>query len=299
MNQLAQSMNLFALTNIPSMRILRMPLFMDVQSGISELFRVQEYDFYQGVEEEIKFDGMYRPEESELLYINHFDDVDGLKAAIFRPQGVQEFSLKSGTLESIKAIFTGYIKNGAIRVLLQGFDRGRIINASGFSLIHSNNSFGKFEGGGLTLDNKLTAIIEDDNLKFSSYHYLRQIFDMSAYGKEATDQDLKVFTQHQALQFSDPQIFLDGADPWVRRKVVLIQQSGILDYCTPNRIAATAKFCDLQIQISGMPGQERIVVPADRQEVKQILRFLDEDFFQSPQSIAKYMSKSRRVMDKY
>jgi hypothetical protein len=162
MNQLAQSMNLFALTNIPGMRILRMPLTMDVQSGIGELFRVQEYEFFQGVEEEIRFDGMYRPEESELLYINNFDDIDGLKAAIFRPLGFQEFSLKSGALESIKAIFTGYIKNGVIRVLLQGFDRGRIINASGFSLIHSNNAFGKFEGGGLTLDNKLTAVIEDD-----------------------------------------------------------------------------------------------------------------------------------------
>lgn len=281
------------------MRILRMPLTIDVQSGISELFRVQEYEFFQGIEEEIRFDGMYRPEESELLYINNFDDVDGLKAAIFRPQGFQEFALKNGALESIKAIFTGYIKNGVIRVLLQGFDRGRIINASGFSLIHSNNAFGKFEGGGLTLDNKLTAIIEDDNLKFASYHYLRQIFDMSAYGKEAADQDLKVFTQNQALQFTDAQIFLDGADSWVRRKVVLIQQSGILDHCAANKIAATAKFCDLHIQLTGLPGQERIVIPADRQEVKQILRFLDEDYFQSPQSMAKYMSKSRRVMDKY
>lgn len=294
-----QSLNLFVLTNIPGMRIMRMPLKQDVKAAIAELFRVQEHEFFQGIEEEIRFDGMYRPEESELLYINNFDDVDGLKAAILRPQGFQEFTLKSGSLESIKAIFTGYIKNGAIRVLLQGFDRGRIINANGFSLIHTDSGFGKFDDGGLTLDNKLTAIIEDDNLKFSSYHYLRQIFDMSAYGKEATDQDLKVFVQNSALQFSDPQIFLDGADSWVRRKVVLVQQSGILDYCAANKLAATAKFCDLHIQLAGTPGQERIVIPADRQEVKQILRFLDEDYFQSPQSMTKYMSKSRRVMDKY
>jgi hypothetical protein len=299
MSQVTQPLNLFALTSTPGMRVLRIPLTSDVQLGISELFRGQEHEFLQGVEEEIRFDGMYRPEENELLYINNFDDVDGIKAAILRPQGCQEFALKNGSLESIKAIFTGYIKNGVIRVLLQGFDRRRIINANGFSLVHSENAFSKFDGGGFTLDNKLTAIIEDDNLKFASYHYLRQIFDMSAYCKEATDQDLKVFIQNSALQFVDPQVFIDGADAWVRRRVILIQQSGILDHCSASKIAATAKFCDLHLQVTGAVGQERIVIPADRQEVKQLLRFLDEDYFQSPQSTAKYLAKAKRVMDKY
>lgn len=299
MNQLTQTLNLFALTNIPGMRVLRMPLTADVQAGITELFRAQEHEFLQGIEEEIRFDGMYHPEENELLYINNFDDVDGIKSAILRPQGCQEFVFKSGSLESIKAVFSGYIKNGTIRVLLQGFDRKRIINANGFSLVHSENAFSKFDGGGLTLDNKLTAIIEDDNLKFASYHFLRQIFDMSAYCKEATDQDLKVFVQNPALQFADTQVFMDVADAWIRRKVILIQQSGILDNCPASKIAATAKFCDLQLQLAGTAGQERIVIPADRQEVKQILRFLDEDYFQSPQNTMKYMSKARRVMDRY
>jgi hypothetical protein len=299
MNQLTQTLNLFALTSIPGMRVLRMPLTSGVQSGITELFRAQEHEFTRGIEEEIKFDGMYRPEESELLYINNFDDVDGIKSAILRPQACQEFVFKSGALESVKAVFTGYIKNGNIRVLIQGFDRRRIINANGFSLVHSENAFTRFEGGGLTLDNKLTAIIEDDNLKFASFHYLRHIFDMSAYCKEASDQDLKVFVQNPALQFADAQNFMDEADAWVRLKVVLIQQSGILDYCPASKIAATAKYCDLLLQLAGTAGQEKIVIPADRQEVKQILRFLDEDYFQSPQNTMKYMAKSRRVMDKY
>lgn len=301
MSQLTPSFSLFALTNIPGMRVLRMPLTPEVQSSVTELFKAQEYEFYQGIEEEIRFDGMYRPQENELLHINNFDDVDGIKAAILRPQGVQEFEQKHGALESIKAIFSGYLKNGNIHVLIQGFDRRRIINANGFALVQNDNMFGRFEGGGLALDNKLTAIIEDDNLKFSSFHYLRQIFDMSAYCREATDQDLRVFVQHPALQFADPQQFIDSADSWVRRKVVLIQQSGILDFCPADKIASTAKYCDLNIQLSGtgMAGQERIVFPLDRQETKQILRFLDEDYYLSPQSTAKYTAKARRVMDKF
>jgi hypothetical protein len=299
MNQLALTLNLFALTDIPGMRVLRMPLTQEVQAGVTELFRGQEHEFLQGIEEEIKFDGMYRPEENELLYISNFDDVDGLKSAILRPQNCQEFVLKSGALESIKAIFSGYVKNGTIRVLLQGFDRRRIISANGFSLVHSRNAFTRFDGGGLTLDNKLTAIIEDDTLKFSSFHYLRHLFDMTAYCKEASDPDLKVFIQNAALQFADPQVFLEAADIWVRRKVVLIQQSGILDYCPASKLAAIAKFCDLALPLAGSAGQERIVIPADRQEAKQILRFLDEDYYQSPQSTSRYMGKDKRVRDKF
>jgi hypothetical protein len=299
MSQLAQTLNIFALTSIPGSRVLRIPLAPEVQAGVTELFRAQELEFMSGIEEEIRFDGMYRPEESELLLINKFDDVDGIKTAILRPQTCQEFEFRSGALESIKAIFSGYIKNGVIRVLLQGFDRRRIINANGFSLVYSGHSFTRFDGGGLTLDNKLTAIIEDDKLKFASYHYLRQIFDMSAYCKEATDQDLKVFLQNPALQFADPQFFADTADQWVRRKIILIQQSGILDFCPAAKLAATAKFCDLILTLAGSPGQEKIVMPAYRQETKQILRFLDEDYYQSPQSSMKYMAKAKRVMDKY
>lgn len=299
MSQLAPSLSLFALTSIPGMRVLRLPLTMEVQSGVTELFRAQENEFFQGIEEEIHFDGMYRPQENELLYISNFDDVDGIKAAILRPQGCQEFALKSGSLESIKAIFTGYIKNGNIQVLIQGFDRRRIINASGFSLVQTDHAFGRFEGGGLTLDNKLTAVLDDEALKFSSYHYVRQIFDLSAYCREASDLDLRTFQQHSALQFADPQQFIDGADAWVRRKVMLIQQSGILDFCPANKLAAIAKYCELNLQLAGESGQEKIVIPADRQEVKQILRFLDEDYYQSPQSTAKYMAKARRVSDKY
>jgi len=299
MNQLTQSLNLFALTSVPGMRVMRLPLIPEVQMGVTELFRGQEQEFFHGIDEEFKFDGMYRPEENELLYINNFDDVDGVKAAILRPQSCQEFAFKGGALESIKAVFTGYLKNGVIRVLLQGFDRQRIISANGFSLIYSGNSFTKFEGGGLSLDNKLTAIIDDDTMKFASYHYLRQIFDMSAYCKEASDQDLKVFIQHPILHFADPQIFIGFADAWVRRKVVLIQQSGILDYCSASKIVATAKFCELNLQMTGPTGKEKIMIPADRQEVKQIFRFLDEDYFQSPQSTMKYLVKAKRAMDNY
>ena len=82
MNQMIPTLNLFALTSVPGMRVLRMPLAVDVHAGVSELFRSQELEFMQGIEEEIKFDGMYRPEESELLYVNNFDDAKSGKLTL-------------------------------------------------------------------------------------------------------------------------------------------------------------------------------------------------------------------------
>lgn len=297
MTQVNQMLNLFVLTSLPGMRVARMPLSQDLQIEISALFRTQEQEFLLGIEEVIKFDGKYRPDDREILFIEDFDDMDILKNAVHNPLGCQEFVLQDGTFESIKAIFSGYENNGLIRVLIQGFDRRRIISTKGFSIFHSANTFTKFDGSGLTLDNKLTAIMEGDNMKFASFHFLRQIFDMSAYYKEATDQDLTAFAEHKALQIANPKAFMEISDTWIRRKIGLIQQSGILDKYSPNQIASAAKHFDIPLALTGQSGEEKLVIPTDRREVKRILRFLDEDYYQAPLTTTKYLSNSKRVAD--
>lgn len=292
------ALNLFALTDVPGMRILRVPVSQEVQVEITKVFIEQEEQFLSGIEEEIKFDGKYRPEEKELLVIDDFDDVDGLKMAVQNPLNTQELVLSEGVLEGVKALFVGYKdKKEAMRVLLQGFEKKRIISPKGFSIFHAGNTFKRFEGSGLTLDSKLTAVMENDALKFASFHFVRQIFDMSAYYKEATDQDLTNFAQHHALQVVELAEFIKTSDTWVRKKVGLIQQSGILEKYPPSEISAVAKLFSIDLPVTEVAGAQKIVFPKDRREVKRVLRFLDEDYYQSPLTTTKYLSNSKRAVD--
>jgi hypothetical protein len=290
-------MNLFALTNVPENRVARIPLSRELQEEITALFFRQEQSFITDIEEEIKFDGKYIPEDNELLLIEDFDDVDGVCTAIRNPTGCQELEVTCQGLESIKAVFSGYVKDDTVTALLQAFDRKRIISTKGFAIFHSGNTFTKFDGSGLTLDNKLTAIMTGNTLKFQSFHYMRQVFDMSGYYKEATHQDVTDFCHHPALAVANEQDFFGVADSWVRRKIGLIQQSGILDRYSPAQIADVARLFHIDISIENRAGMDKIVLPMVRQDLKRILRFLDEDYYEAPLTTTLYLSNSKRVAD--
>lgn len=290
-------LNLFVLTDISESRVMRVAVTQDLQKSITLLFKEQEERFFNGVEidDYYKFDGKYRPEERELLYIDDFDDIDKLGAAIADPLGYPELTIENGGLEHVRALFSGYTEQGKTRVLAQTFDRRRIISPKGFSIIHSKDKFVKFDGTGLTLDNKLTAVLDGSKLLFSSFHFVRSIFDVSNYFKEATDADVKDFCRISERPVEAQKAFLDACDAWTRRKIGLIRQSGILDKTPADQIAKVAIGFDIKIKTEEIDGKSVIVFPETRAELKRVLRFLDEDYYQSPLSDAHYISNSKTV----
>ncbi|WP_321888021.1 hypothetical protein [Burkholderia cenocepacia] len=109
-----KQLNLFVLTDISENRVMRVSVTQELQKSITELLFEQEEKFFFGVEEGdyYKFDGKYRPEERELLYIDEFDDIDKLGAAIADPLGYPELSIENGGLEHVRAIFSGIQRMG-------------------------------------------------------------------------------------------------------------------------------------------------------------------------------------------
>jgi hypothetical protein len=186
--------NLFALTNNAQRRILRLPLSRDVQQEITDMFNHQEAMFNSIAQQEFVFDGKYKPDEGECLTIVDYDDIDCLHGAIANPLSILEIVPDPAEYTNIKALFTGYrADDGTNIALIQSFDRRRIISTSGLSLFHSANVYKKVDGVGITLDTRLSATLSGSILKFLSFHTVRQIFDLSQYYIEATDNDIRDF----------------------------------------------------------------------------------------------------------
>lgn len=74
--------NLFALTNNPASRIIRFSLSQEVQNELTSYLKNQEKCFNDTIQEEIPFDGKYKPALGEILTIENFDDIDGISNAI-------------------------------------------------------------------------------------------------------------------------------------------------------------------------------------------------------------------------
>lgn len=288
-------LNLFALTSNPAKRIVRFNLSGQVQSDLTTYMTAQERAFDEA-DQEIDFDGKYKPDPGEVLCINNYDDIDDLAYAINNPMALDEVEPSEEFFDQIKALFTGYDDQGHLKILLQSFDRRKIISTNGLSIFHSANVYKKIEGIGLTVDHKLTAILEERRLRFFSFHSARQIFDLSEYYKEATDDDVKEFIAADVISSANPAGILEVSDSWVRRKISLIQQSGILQNIPINEMKAIALEFNIPFETVVSEGSEKLLLPEAKSDFKKLLRFLDEDYYKSPLSKTNFLSNSKRVV---
>jgi hypothetical protein len=286
-------MNLFALTSSPGARIVRFPLTQELQDEIKTVFEEQHKAFTADIVETVEFDGRYRPDQGELLVIKNFADVDGLATAVKNPLAVELFDPNVHSLETVKAFFTGN-PDGGDQVLIQVFERRRLIATKNVAFFFSGNTFQRMSDAGLTLDNKLLAILDGNDLKFQSFHFVRRVFDVEDHFKEATSAEVKTFANHDKLAAEDPAAFEAGANSLVRRKIALILQSGVLDNFTAEQIVATAQSFKLEIKTTQ---EGKISLPTNATELRRLLRFLDEDYYESPLSQTHFVSNSKRVAD--
>ena len=287
-------MNLFALTSVPGARIVRFPLTADLQAEVEAVFNEQLQAFETGIVDTIVFDGRYIPDEGELLLIADFADVDGLQEAVANPLNIEAFDPAQHSLDAVKALFTSKTDNGSTRVLVQCFERRRLIANKGLAMFFSNDTFRKMSDAGLTLDTRLLAVLEGTSLKFQSFHFLRRVFDVSEHYNEATNDEVNAFASHAKMSVEDLPGFLASAGQLVRKKIALISQSGILDNFTTEQIVASAQSFSVAITTSP---DGRIILPTNKTELRRLLRFLDEDYYESALSQTRYVSNSKRVAD--
>lgn len=289
--------SLFALTSDPANRIVKFTLTEDVQTDLMPYLQGQEQFFLARAGQEIIFDGKYKPDAQEILIIENYDDIDNLSDAITNPLGYPEIAPSPEAFNSIKAIFSGYVDAAdKVTVLIQYFDKRKIISTNGFSLFHSSTTYKRVEGIGLTIDNKISATLKGKSLRFLSFHVLRQIFDLSGYYREATDSDISDFASLAAIKVDDLAQLISISDNWIRRKFSLIQQSQILETVPINEIKAVATEFNIALNTIVEDGVELISLPTNKAELKNILRFLDEDYYKSPLSKTYYMTNSKRVV---
>jgi len=289
-------LNLFALTSEPSNRVVRFSLSQEVQKELTSYIKIQEKSFDEAVSE-FEFDGKYKPDQGEVLLISNYDDIDDLSAAITAPSSIEVVEPTEEFFNKIKALFTGYQISGGVKVLLQHFDRRRVISTNGLSIFHASNVYKKIEGIGLTVDHKLTATLESGRLKFFNFHYARQIFDLSEYYKEATDEDVRDFSDVDVIQVEDFEKLIEMSDTWVRRKISLIQQSGILQAVSIHTMKAAAAEFNIPFETGSDNGAEFIILPNNKADLKKLLRFLDEDYYKSSLSKTAFVTNSKRAAE--
>lgn len=278
------------------LEIFRLEVDADTQKSICNVFSEATADL-TSAKTKVVFDGSYKPLDDEYLSIENFQLADEIKDAIRNPIGVTKYQKINGTFPEIKAIFVGERIEAKdtekFIVAFQRFKKEQYISTNFFNLFFDQETFRREKNFGISISENIDCLFTETELQFTSFYYARQIFDLSDYYRSATDQEVESFTSSDRLSIEDSVSFKAMANTWIRRKIAMINDSEVLTNYTAAKIKSLAKTVGIDVSVEN----KKIVIPNDKEKVKIILGFLDEEAYKGPFSQNTYLANSKRQVN--
>lgn len=289
---------LFALVDDTQEPVRRIPLTAELRQELATMFQGQQAIFLDE-QQAIEFTGSYNVDHGEIFTIADYPLPEVISDAIANPLTCQALNLSNET-HKIKALFSGIWSDQSRLINFQVFDSGKLLK-TGFTLIGSSDNYKKLEEPGLILQDKLTAHFDNGTLYFTSFHNTRRFLDLADYYQEATDNDLDTFAASELFALEDESTFKTNADSIIRKKIALLQKNNVLQDLQVSDIQNVANnfnqelpeehHINIQLDDDG-----KIVIPADKKQLKELVRFLDEDYVTAPLTKRKCLTNSKKYL---
>lgn len=211
--------------------IKKITLTQEVSEEVKNIFVNAAIGFKEPEVEEIEFDGNYRVDPDEILYVN-FALPDLLREAISNPISVGILKLDKDEIQSLFWVEQKPDNND--RIYFQNFDARKVLQNKHI-LTFSAETYTKLDANAFIIDETIAAIFEDGKLYFKSYSNANKIFNLSEFYQEATDADIDAFSRDKSIQI-DVKWFKENSNSSVRKQITLIQKSKILKSADINTI---------------------------------------------------------------
>ena len=276
-------------------QIYRLETDADAQKEVNRMLSAAAEELIRN-KERILFDGSYKPNADEYLAIERSRVPEEIRQAVRDPLGVEPFRRRGEEYPPIKTIFVGNCEENEdgvrLRLAFQRFRKDQYLSTSQINLFLDKNTFIRQKSFGLGITDAVDCLYTDSALCFTSFYCARQVFDLRSYYREATDKELASFSEHPGLALEDRDAFMKGADSWIRRKISLIRDSGVLEVYSPAEFVERAGEIGLRLATK----DDKLVLPKDKKQVKVILGFLDEEAYKGVFSGTTYLTNSKRKL---
>ncbi|UHD16481.1 hypothetical protein [Thiocapsa bogorovii] len=275
---------------------MRLDLDQSAASSARDLFLSAADSFGGGIEQVVEFDPGYKLHDDECFEIHDFPIEEDLIGFCRQPLSAERVNSADFAELPINGIVGYDFSAGQRKLYFQNFDSRRIlIPGRRFAILPmaDASTFKQLTKPVLLLDASITAVWDNGTLRFKSFHLAKQLFDLSAYFIEATDEQIGQFVAHNRLRCTDPGRFLAACNTWSRTKIALILRGGILDHATGDMIRDAAASVEYEVQMAG----NQIVLPEEKGALRSLLQFLDEDIYRGPISQRRLLSSGKRQLE--
>lgn len=258
----------------------KIPLTNKVIPSIKKIFIDGNTALFNDVEE-INFDGNYNIAENEILYVE-MALPKNLVEAIGSPIETPNLDLKN---DIIKALF--WHENG--ETYFQNFDKRKLLKNKNV-MIFSKDTFDRLENDAFVVDDFINAVHKDGKFFFKSFVNANKIFSLADYYREATNDDIVSFAGHNLISL-DQDWFTNNSNSIIRKQITLLQKSKTLDSADTKKIKKHANKFKLAISLDD---EGKICFPNDKKQCKEILLFLNEQYWIGLITGTKFKTTSKR-----
>jgi hypothetical protein len=280
----------------------RVPQYIGLDQKLAEnlatLFDSMADSFFNSNPTVVDFDGRYTPDKGEVFVIRKFALDPAIEKAAKAPLTTEVLSLTKSPFPQIKAIIATQ-RNSPIRVVFQEFRTDQIIR-QGFALVqkvlHGKQTFDRVDQSGIAIGNDIDAVFDKGDLYFRSYYTANRFADLTPYFKDASDEEIKDLFKLDGIVAEDEDALLEKTDTAMRRKFAIIKKTDILSLVTAKHIQATAAAQGLNIEIDPSHGKQRILIPADKAQAKEVLDFLCQARFMGALTNEVFVANSYRPL---
>lgn len=273
--------NFYAILKDDSIR--KIDLLQTITDNIKDVFILGGLKLVDADTKEIKFDGNYAVQEEEVLFVE-MSLSDNIKEAIKNPIGINELNLET---DDIKTLF--WVENDVY--YFQNFDKRRLLQNKNV-IFWNNTTYDRLTEKALIIENVVNAIYKDGKFYFTSYANANKIFSLLDFFEAATDKQIDEFAISEALD-ADPIWLKANANSLLRKQITLVQKSNILTGASPRKIVNAAKKFKLAIVLVN----GKLKLPNDKKQCKDILSFLNEQYYIGLITGNKYKTNSKTSAD--
>lgn len=270
--------NFFAILKDDSIR--KIDLLQKITTDIRNVFTNIGNSILNDDVEEILFDGNFNIENDEILFVNMELPINVIETSS-NPIGFQELNL---SVDDIKTLF--WVENDVY--YFQNFDKRKLLQNKNV-IFWDKTTFAKLTNDALIIDNIVNAIYKNDKFYFKSYVNANKIFSLLAFFEEASNEIIDEFGENNSLTVDANWLKVNG-NTIIKKQITLIQKSNVLSNANTKKIKSSANKFNLKIELV----DGKLVLPNDKKQCKDILSFLNEQYYVGLISGKKFRTNSKR-----
>ena len=275
--------------------IYRLALDSELKEEMARAFTIPASKWQDAALMRTAFKEGYHLADNELFEIRDYLLPEELLNAFRAPKELGKFDAGTQGVSNIKAIAAVSVQGERITAIFKIIGKAKkVAPAKNLMLTCSSKGYAKMSEPGIIVDDRIVALFDEGTLLFKSPGTVKQVLSLKAYMQEAND--LEILSFLEARFETDPQKILDKTDNWMRKRFASLMQSNLFEERSALDIYETARNFSTEIPLELSKDRAKLILPEEKQHIKMILKFLNEEYYKGVLTGKDYQTASKRPL---